>query len=82
MENVARRWSRRYWDPEAFEVVCRTAGTSPAEVEQECRMRSGRLDEIADNGWQPYVWEFARMAEVLDMPMDDLYDEAFPESGR
>lgn len=82
MNGTRTAWPRRNWDPEAFEAVCRTEGTDPLAVERECRLKSGRLDELADNGWNPLVWEFARMADVLDMSMDDLYDEAFTESGR
>lgn len=76
------RWPRRDWDPEAFEAVCRSVGTTPGEVERECRLRHGRLEDIAEHGWQPYIWEFARMADVLAISMDDLYEESFTESGR
>lgn len=80
MDGSERRWGGRYWDPEAFEVVCRAAGTSPEEVERRCRLRSGRFDELAERGWCPHIWEALRVAEVLGMSMDDLCDEALPES--
>lgn len=82
MADSRRRWPRRDWDPESFEIVCRVNGTSPEEVERECRLKEGRLEDLAESGWNPFIWEFARMADVLGMSMDDLYDEAFPEPGR
>lgn len=79
-ETTRRRWPHTVWDPEAFEVYCRAAGTSPEEVERECRLKSGRFEDLAENGWSPLVWELSRIAEVLGTTMDDLHRVAFAES--
>lgn len=47
------------------------------ELECACRLRHGRIQELADNGWSPYFWEFRAMALVLDMDMDELAEAIF-----
>lgn len=69
-----RRWPRWYWDPDAADELFAEEGTSAREVEWGCRLKRGRFDELADNGWMPNLWEFRRIAEFLDIDMLDLYE--------
>lgn len=68
-------WPRRDYDPEAMDRVLAANGMTRRDLERQTRMKPGRLDSLAMNGWEPLLWEFYRMSVVLDMDMEDLYDE-------
>lgn len=76
---IPDRWPIWRWDPEAASALFAVEGLDDAEVERVARLKPGRLDQLAENGWDPHVFEVTRMAMVLDMSLDDFVESTFLE---
>ena len=71
----AMRFPHWSYDPGALCALLSSEGY--ADFESACHMRPGRLESLGARRLAPYLWEFRRMALVLDMDMDDLFDAIF-----
>lgn len=67
----------RSWDPEAFRTMCADAGTSPEEVAMVAHLKPNRFDFIEENGYDPFVYEVWRIAEVLGTTTDEVIYRCF-----
>lgn len=75
-----RYWPRRTWDRDAFDDLLDEYGTDEASVEREAHLHAGRFEELEDRGFDPYAHEVWRVAKVLGISMDQLFEETFPEA--
>ena len=68
-----KKFAKIKYDPaEMYALLEQEGYDDVSRFEWECGIRRGRLDQLEENGWDPYYWEVQRMALVLDMSMDDL----------
>lgn len=74
-------WPKRTFDAEAMDELLDEFGLSRRDLERQAGLRGNRIADLDANGWDPYLWEFWRMSEVLDMDMGELYDAVCPEEG-
>lgn len=75
---MGRRWPRLEFSAEALREVVRERGMTAEELGREAGLSERMVDGLMRGDFRsPLIWAYYRIADVLGMTLDELFEETF-----